>query len=140
MLKKVLSILGFFIFIFSSGPLQAQDFIYQPKNPAFGGNYLNYQWMLSSAQEQSDFEEETPERDAFRRNPLEDFEASLSRQILNQLSRQVMADQFGEDHLGEGTYQFGDFEIEVTPGADGLIIYILDTTTGGETTVTIPHF
>jgi curli production assembly/transport component CsgF len=22
-----------------------QDFVYQPKNPAFGGSYLNYSWL-----------------------------------------------------------------------------------------------
>jgi len=137
-LKKLLILSGFLLFL--AGGLQAQDFVYRPVSPAFGGNYLNYQWLLSSAQIQSDFKEETPARDPFRRDPLEDFQASLSRQILNQLSRQVMSQQFGEGHLGEGTYVFGNYEIEVTPGLDGLVIYILDTNTGGETTITIPHF
>ena len=132
-------LLGIFCLLFSPAA-EGQDFVYRPINPAFGGNYLNYQWLLSSAQVQSEFKEVTPERDIFRRDPLEDFQASLSRQILNQLSRQVMTTQFGEGPLGDGNYVFGNFEIEVTSGIDGLIINILDTNTGGETTITIPHF
>ncbi|MFP4065853.1 MAG: curli assembly protein CsgF, partial [Bacteroidales bacterium] len=45
----------------------SQEFVYRPVNPAFGGNYLNYQWLLNSAQAQSPFEEEQPERDPFTR-------------------------------------------------------------------------
>ncbi len=136
-LKKLLLLTSFFMLCgFVS---QAQEFVYRPVNPAFGGNYLNYQWMLSSAQAQSDFKEETPERDSFTRDPLADFEASLSRQILNQLSRQLTTMQFGAGALEEGSYVFGNYEIDVTPGLDGLVIYILDTTTGNETTITIPN-
>ncbi len=119
---------------------RSQDFVYRPVNPAFGGNYLNHQWMLRSAEIQSEFKEEVVPRDTFRRDPLEDFEAGLSRQILSQLSRQVMSDHFGEGPIGEGSYLFGNYQIEVSPGIDGLVIYIMDTTTGGETTITIPHF
>ncbi|MFW5708003.1 MAG: curli production assembly/transport component CsgF [Bacteroidota bacterium] len=137
-IKKLLLLSGF---ILAFGALaQAQDFVYRPVNPAFGGNYLNYQWMLSSAQAQSDFKEETPERDPFSRDPLADFEASLSRQILNQISRQLTVDQFGDGPLTEGQYAFGNYEIEVSPGLEGLVIYILDTATGNETTITIPNF
>ncbi len=138
---KLSKFLVFILFlVLSSMAAKSQDFVYRPTNPAFGGNYLNYQWLLNSAEIQSDFEEEVTPRDTFRRDPLEDFQASLSRQILSQLSRQVMAKQFGEEAFGEGTYVFGNYEIEVTPGVDGLVIYILDTETGGETTVTIPHY
>lgn len=135
---KKISVITIFTMLCSFG-LQAQEFVYRPVNPAFGGNYLNYQWMLSSAQAQSDFKEETPQRDAFTRDPLADFEASLSRQILNQLSRQLTTMQFGAGALEEGSYVFGNYEIDVTPGLDGLVIYILDTTTGNETTITIPN-
>ncbi len=137
-IKKACWITGLMLVL--STTLQAQEFVYRPINPAFGGNYLNYQWLLSSAQTQSEFKEETPVRDPYTRDPLADFEASLSRQILNQLSRQLTVTQFGEGPLEEGNYVFGNYEIEVSPGLEGLIIYILDTTTGNETTITIPHF
>ena len=31
----------------------AQNLVYKPKNPAFGGDTFNYQWMLSSAESQN---------------------------------------------------------------------------------------
>ncbi|MGI9545224.1 MAG: curli production assembly/transport component CsgF, partial [Cyclobacteriaceae bacterium] len=114
-----------------------QDFIYQPTNPAFGGNTFNYQWMLSSAQAQNDFED--PER-LNARDPLQDFEQTLNRQILNQLSRQLVTSQFGEEGLEEGTFILGDYQIDVTSTGEGINIFLLDSGTGNTTTITVPFF
>ncbi|MEO0557646.1 MAG: curli assembly protein CsgF, partial [Bacteroidota bacterium] len=51
-----------------SSSASAQQFIYTPKNPAFGGSPLNYSWMLSSAQAQNDLGEDGSS--AFTRDPL----------------------------------------------------------------------
>ncbi len=140
-MKLLKPILLFSVFLFLA-PLtgHSQEFVYRPVNPAFGGNYLNYQWLLSSAQAQSPFKEEQAARDLFTRDPLADFESNLSRQILSQLSSRIMQEQFGEGPLGEGKYTFGNYEIEVTPGLEGLILTIFDSNTGSETTITIPHY
>jgi curli production assembly/transport component CsgF len=130
---------AFFILTFSLETV-GQQFIYRPVNPAFGGNQLNYQWLLGSAQVQSDFKEESPSRDLYQRDPLDDFETNLSRLLLNQLSRQIMVEQFGEGHLQEGNYALGNYEIEVSSRIEGLVIYIFNSSTGGETTITIPHY
>jgi curli production assembly/transport component CsgF len=120
--------------------IQAQDFVYQPVNPAFGGYYYNYQWLLSSAQAQNTYEGQQSLSDRYTTpDPLTNFQESMNRQILSQLSRQVMQAQFGET-LREGTYQIGSYEIEVTPGESGININILDTYTGNETTVTVPYY
>ena len=36
----------------------AQDFVYKPVNPAFGGDTFNYNWLLSSANAQNQYEDE----------------------------------------------------------------------------------
>ena len=119
----------------------AQDFTYQPTNPAFGGNNFNYGWLLSSAQAQNSFTEEQDEgRSRFDRDPLEDFEQTLNRQILSQLTRQLTQDQFGEGGLQEGQYEIGNYQIDVAPGADAIQITILDITSGSQTTVSVPYF
>ena len=122
--------------------LLGQDFIYQPQNPAFGGNVLNYSWMLSSANAQNDIE--APADDAltsrFSRDPLTDFQESLNRQILSQLSRQLVSNQFGESGLEEGSYLIGNFQIDVTEQADGISVLILDTGTGNQTSVFVPFY
>nr|WKN34043.1 curli assembly protein CsgF [Tunicatimonas sp. TK19036] len=120
--------------------LCAQDFVYQPQNPAFGGSYLNYSWMLSSAQAQNGFTDSNGAGSSFDRDPLEDFEESLNRQILSRISRELISDQFGEEGLEEGIYEIGSYKINVSPGDEGIQIRILDTTTGSETTVTAPYF
>lgn len=116
-----------------------QDFVYQPVNPAFGGNYLNYSWLLQSATAQNTYEEESTASSRWNQDPLTDFENSLNRQILGQLSRNLLGDYFGEG-LSEGQYTIGNYEIEVAPGSEGLEVVILDTSTGDKTTVTVPYY
>jgi curli production assembly/transport component CsgF len=121
--------------------LIAQDFIYQPQNPAFGGSYLNYSWLLSSAQAQNGFTaEENDISSRFDRDPLQDFEESVNRQVLNQISRRLFENQFGEEGLQEGQYEIGSYSINVTPSDEGIHITILDTSTGSTTTVSVPYF
>ena len=122
-------------------PLQAQDFTYQPQNPAFGGSYLNYGWMLSSAQAQNGYTAAAEDISSrFDRDPLQDFEQSLNRQILSRITREVVGEQFGEAGLAEGQYEIGNYQIDVAPGGEGIDIKILDTVTGSETTVSVPYF
>ena len=116
----------------------AQQLTYQPVNPAFGGVSLNYSWLLSSAQAQNDFQDASA-ANRFNRSPLADFQNSLQRQILNQLSRELITNRFGELDLTQpGTFDFGDFQVEIIPGLDGVSIRIFNLLTGEETTVTVP--
>jgi curli production assembly/transport component CsgF len=116
----------------------AQQLVYEPTHPAFGGSPLNYQWLLSSAQTQNAFQADRP---SFRQDPLADFESSLQRQILNQLSRELIADRFGDDLdlTREGVFDVGEYTVEVIPGLDGTSIRVFNPVTGEETTVTIPR-
>jgi len=135
-MKKILLLFAFGCVACS---LQAQDMVYKPKNPAFGGETFNYNWLLSSAQAQDLIEDpEQALRD--QSNTLDDFAENLNRQLLNQLSRQLVSTQFGEQGLEEGNYTFGDFQIDVTTGIDGLIITVFDSSIGEQTQVVIPFF
>lgn len=117
----------------------AQQFVYSPKNPAFGGSPLNYSWLLSSAQAQNSHQDASSNR--FTRDPLADFESSLQRQILNQLSRELIFNRFGDLDLSQpGTFSLGDFQIEIIPGFDGISVRIFNLLTGDETVVTVPNF
>ena len=129
------------VFFFVAGKTYAQDFTYTPKNPAFGGNPYNYSWLMSSAQAQNDIKDPTSSTSStYKSDPLKDFSESLNRQILSQLSRQIVAKQFGEDALSAGTYVLGDYQIEVGDQADGLSIKIVDNKSGSQTTVSVPYF
>lgn len=120
---------------------QAQDFVYEPKNPSFGGgNTFNYSWLLSSAQAQNKIEDPSASRNNPNTDPLTDFQNNLNRQILSLLTTRFVNSQFGGGgEIREGSYNVGSYQIQVTPSGSGVSILITDTTTGGQTTVTIPN-
>jgi curli production assembly/transport component CsgF len=138
MITRTLLIVLFFV----AGKTYAQDLVYTPKNPAFGGNPYNYSWLMSSAQAQNDIKDpnSTLGYSGTATDPLKDFSASLNRQILNELSRQIVAKQFGESALKAGKYSMGDYQIEVSDNSSGLQVTIQDTRNGSQTTVTVPYF
>ena len=139
-MRNFLILFGFLIFI--SLTAVGQDFVYTPRNPAFGGNPYNYSWMLSSAQAQDTYKAPptSSATSSYMRDPAQDFAESLNRQILSRLSREIVTRQFGEEALEEGTYVLGDYMIEIGNGGDGLNISIIDNKTGASTQVSVPFF
>ena len=140
--SKCISIVLSLLFLISfSGNIQGQDLTYKPVNPAFGGNSFNYQWLLNSAKEQNLLQNKTINRPTSQNaTTLDDFTKSLNRQLLSQLSRQLVSAQFGENGLGEGNYSIGSFDIEVQNISEGISITINDASTGGQTQIIIPYF
>jgi len=63
----------------------------------------------------------------------------LNSQLLNQISRTLFNEQFGQNGLTEGTFNFGTLFIEIFPSGEGLVINILDTSTGDQSQVIIPN-
>lgn len=116
----------------------AQQLIYRPLNPAFGGSPLNYQWLVQSAQLQNPYDDQDQD-DFFNRDPLSDFEDNLQRQLLSQLSRELVFNRFGDiDLTREGRFDLGEFVVEVVPGLNGIEIKVFNVLTGEESTVTVP--
>ncbi|RMG83037.1 MAG: hypothetical protein D6714_10450 [Bacteroidetes bacterium] len=132
--------LTFLFFLFFAGATAfGQDFVYKPVNPAFGGDTFNYNWLLASAQAQNLLEDPRPSRFSST-NSLDNFAESLNRQLLSQISRELISNQFGEDGLTEGIYSIGDFQIDIASNLDGLTITLFDTSTGEQTQIVIPFF
>ncbi len=121
----------------------AQDFVYKPTNPAFGGDTFNYNWLLSSASSQDNTKDPSKEEIIIgptSGDPLNSFTESLNRQLLNQLSRSLLSSQFGSEGLEEGSYSIGNFDINIIDIGDGLSITIFDASTGSETQIIVPYF
>lgn len=129
-----------FLLAFFQITIIAQDFVYQPVNPAFGGNPYNYSWLLSQANAQNEYKEETDPFGFLNDDPLNGFQDDLNAQVLNEISRQLYFNQFGEEGLSEGFYEFGSYEIDVSTTSEGMQIRIIDIMTGSETTVVIPYY
>ena len=129
----------FVFFIAVMGATQAQQLTYKPINPAFGGDTFNYQWLLSAASAQNGHTAKTDPRK--EQTELESFGDNLNRQILSQLSRSLLNAQVESigDFKEEGTFTFGSLNVEVFESTEGLVINILDTSTGETTQVIVPN-
>lgn len=131
--------LFFFIAFLGFSFLNAQQLVYKPVNPAFGGDTFNYQWLMSSASAQNQFDEGNSRSNSLKDlNSLSSFTDSLNRQILSELSRKLFGDQFGDGDLKPGTYIFGSIYLEVIQTGQGLLISILNTDTGEQSQIVIP--
>lgn len=127
----------FIVILFSFHTVSAQDLVYKPKNPAFGGDTFNYQWLASSAESQNKFSDKSISQPA--QTELERFTASLNSLLLTQVSSSLFKQQFGNDGIKIGSYTFGSLSVEVYPSSGGLTVEILDTKTGEQTRVIIPN-
>ena len=128
------SILSIIVFLISLGAF-SQQLVYKPVNPNFGGDTFNYQQLLSSANAQNSFKDPNQNQSG---SELDQFSENLNRQILGQLSRILFGQQLG-DGLTPGTFNFGSLSLEVYETGEGLVINILDTSTGEETQIVVPN-
>lgn len=138
-MRKILLLI---ILVLPFGVLKAQDFVYTPVNPAFGGNTYNYSWLMSSADAQKkQSSSSNSATDLFNQSQsnLTDFTTNLNNQILNELSNRILQDQFGNFSLQNGQYNVGNYQINIKQGTQGVDINILDTQTGGQSSITIPN-
>jgi len=122
--------------------LSAQQLIYQPKNPAFGGNPNNTAHLVNTANAQNKtVDPDAVDRFGFsNRTDLESFTETLNSQILSQLSRSLVDLQFGEGEIEDGSYAAGNFQIDIANTLDGVVVTILDTNGGEQTQLIIPFF
>ncbi|AYN66894.1 curli assembly protein CsgF [Euzebyella marina] len=127
--------LTFVLFLFSISAY-SQQLVYTPKNPNFGGDTFNYQFLLSSANAQNSFTNNQGLRD--ETSELQDFQESLNRQLLGQLTRSVFSSELGEG-LQPGTFNVGDLLLEIFESPEGLVVNILDTNTGEQTQIIVPN-
>lgn len=119
----------------------AQDLVFTFTNPAFGGDTFNYQWLLSSAEAQNIYSDSQQQQlSGLQNDPLTDFENSLNKQILSRLSKNIVDSLFGEEEMGDGTYVFGSYQIEIGDIGDGLSIVIFDLSSGDQSTIFIPYY
>ncbi|MEM7498286.1 MAG: curli assembly protein CsgF [Pseudomonadota bacterium] len=121
----------------------AQDIVYTPVNPSFGGNPFNSSHLLSIAEIDRP---DPPESDAA--DPFDDglsqadlFVRQLESRILSRLSADITDAIFGPDAEPSGEFVFDDTTIAFNTLLDGtVLISIEDTASGGVTTIEVPGF
>lgn len=124
-------VFGFIAFGYS------QQLVYTPKNPNFGGVYLNYSWLLSSAQAQNKFKVE--EDDPFaQQTQLEQIQEDLNSSVLREISNSFLDSQL-DDGLKPGVFTVGSLVLDVFETRNGLVVNILDTNNGDQTQIVVPN-
>ncbi len=117
----------------------AQELVYEPINPSFGGNPFNSSHLLALANAQD--KTEPPGSDDPASNPQADlFVRQLQSRLLSGLAAEVTDAIFGENPQESGRVVFGDQTIEFVRGLDSITLTIFDAATGTTTEVVIPLF
>jgi curli production assembly/transport component CsgF len=127
----------------ASSAAYADDLVYTPINPSFGGNPLNSSHLLSLANAQRDATAgdvdngtggtggtgggDTSESD------IDLFIRQLQGRLLSALASQVTEAIFGDNPQDNGTITFGDTTVQFDRTADAITLTITD----GEGTVTV---
>jgi curli production assembly/transport component CsgF len=120
-----------------SGSAAAQDIVYAPVNPSFGGNPFNSAHLLGIANAQNDFKDPKASTSG---SQADIFSRQLQSRLLSALSSQIVDAIFGENPQQSGTIKFGGQTISFDRGLDEETLTITDDGTGEITTIVIPTF
>lgn len=118
-------------------PVIAQDVVYRPISPTFGGNPFNSNHVLGVANANND----TRDPRATTSNSQADiFARQLQSRLLSALSSQIVDAIFGENPQESGTISFGGQTIEFFRSLEEVTLIIRDDETGEETRIVVPIF
>lgn len=123
----------------SATPALAQDMVYQPIDPSFGGNPFNSAHLLGIANAQNDFKD--PKSTSSSSSSQADiFARQLQSRLLSALSSQIVDAIFGENPQESGTISFGGQTIDFNRSLDEVTLNITNDESGEVTTIVIPTF
>ena len=124
--------------VVSAPAVSAQELVYTPVNPSFGGNPFNSSHLLGVANAQDDTE---PPSSVSSSDPQADlFIRQLQSRLLSGLASEVANAIFGDDPQDYGRVVFGDQTVEFERGLDSITLTIFDATTGSTTEIVVPIF
>jgi len=126
----------------ASGMSTAQDMVYTPVNPSFGGSPLNSAHLLGLANAQRTATARKPAAGADPTQPgsgsseADLFIRQLQSRLLSALASQVTEAIFGEDSQDSGTVTFGETTVTFERTIDSIRLIITDPT--GVTEIVVP--
>ena len=120
-----------------SKPAHAQDLVYEPINPSFGGNPFNSAHLLGIANSQNDFRDPRAQSSS---SQADIFARQLQSRLLSALSSQIVDAIFGENPQQSGTISFGGQTINFSRDLENVTLNIANDETGEITTIVIPTF
>lgn len=121
----------------AAAPAVAQDMVYQPVDPSFGGNPFNSAHLLGIANAQNDYKDP---KAASSGSQADIFARQLQSRLLSALSSQIVDAIFGENPQESGTISFGGQTINFVRSLTEVTLTITDDQTGEVTEIVIPTF
>ncbi|MFO6464338.1 curli assembly protein CsgF [Jannaschia sp. KMU-145] len=132
-----------------AGPVVAQDIVYTPVNPSFGGNPLNSTYLLStaSAQREATARDATSGGGGFGGGGIDApgssnadlFVRQLEGRLLSALAGQVTDAIFGDTPSDSGTVVFGTTTVEFVRTVGEIRLVITDALDGTVTEIVVPQ-
>lgn len=133
----------------SAGAATAEDIVYQPINPSFGGNPLGASHLLSIASAQrektafdagdDDFGDAGGDGDTGGTSDADLFVRQLQGRLFSALAGQVTNAIFGENPQDNGTVVFGTTTVEFVRSAGEIRLLIADNLDGSITEIVVPQ-
>ena len=128
--------LGATLLAFAGTPALAQDLVYTPTNPDFGGNPFNTQG-LAIANAQNKYKDP---KAASSSSQADIFARQLQSRLLSALSSQITNAIFGDNPQQHGTISFGGQTIVFDRGLEDVTLTITNDDSGEVTTIVVPTF
>jgi len=118
-------------------PAAAQDLVYTPISPTFGGNSFNSAHLLGIANAQNDYKDPSAASSSSQQDL---FARQLQSRLLSALSSQLIDAIFGENPQERGTFSIGGQTVSFFRDLDTVTINITNDATGEVTTIVVPLF
>jgi len=123
--------------MWSGSAASAQDLVYEPINPSFGGNPFNSSHLLGVANAQNDYKDPSSTSSG---SQADIFARQLQSRLLSALSSQIVTAIFGDNPQETGTVSFGGQTVTWNRDLQNVTLNITDDATGEVTTIVIPTF
>ncbi|KPQ31185.1 MAG: Type VIII secretion system (T8SS), CsgF protein [Halomonas sp. HL-93] len=138
---------GAMVAVAVAGQVSAQDLVYRPVNPSFGGNPMNSQHLLSTASAQrtataSDARQsdgDTPGTPSPGSSDADLFVRQLQGRLLSALAAEVTDAIFGTDPQESGTVTFGTTTVTFERSLEEIRLEIADNLEGSVTEIIVPQ-
>ena len=125
----------------------AQDLVYTPINPSFGGNPMNSSHLqgvaaaqrTATAQDYVDPASSSSSASIPQRSQTDLFVNQLQNRLMSSLSSQVVEAIFGEDPQESGSVVFGNTTIDFARDTSAINLTIVDTLDGSVTEISVPQ-
>ncbi|KZL14768.1 curli assembly protein CsgF [Pseudovibrio sp. Ad37] len=133
--------------VLSVGSSHAQQLVYQPTNPSFGGYAANTTHLFATANAQKTATVGGSNKygsgsgsgaDGSGSSLADLFVRQLQNRLIYALADQVSQAIFGDDPKDSGTVSFGDQKVSFVRGTDSIQLQIIDESTGAITDITVP--